>query len=281
MPWSIPRYDMTKELMKNKLAFGGLVVISGLILVAILASWITPYDPYQQNLADELMPPSLDHWLGTDQDGSDILSRIIYGARISLWVSLVTVAISLAVGMVVGCMAGYYGGLADQFLMRLVDFFLAFPGILMAIAITALFKDPSINIVIFALCITGWVSYARLVRGQILAIKNNLFVEAARALGAKDSRIILFHLIPNILAPIIVEATFGMARVILAEGGLSFLGLGAPPGTPSWGSMLNTGRQYMLVAPYLSIYPGLAIMLVVMGFNFLGDGLRDYLDVKD
>lgn len=273
--------SMVNELLKNRLAFVGLVVIVGLLLVAILAPWIMPYDPYQQNLAHELAPPSLRHWLGSDQDGCDILSRIIYGARLSLWVALVTVAISLVAGMVVGCIAGYYGGLADQLLMRLVDFFLAFPGILMAIAITALFKDPSINIVIFALCITGWVGYARLVRGQILAIKNNLFVEAARALGAKDSRIILIHLIPNILAPIIVETTFGLARVILAEGGLSFLGLGAPPGTPSWGSMLNTGRQYMLVAPHLSIYPGLAIMFVVMGFNFLGDGLRDYLDVKD
>jgi ABC-type dipeptide/oligopeptide/nickel transport system permease subunit len=272
---------MLRKLSKNRLALIGFVIIAGMILTAILAPWIVPYDPYQQNLAAELAPPSWKHWLGSDQDGCDILSRIVYGARISLWVALVTVAISLSIGMVVGCIAGYYGGIADQILMRLVDFFLAFPGILMAIGITALFRDPSINIVIFALSITGWVGYARLIRGQILAIKNNLFVEAARALGAKDSRIILVHLIPNILAPIIVEVTFGMARIILAEGGLSFLGLGAPPGTPSWGSMLNTARQYMLVAPHLSIYPGLAIMLVVMGFNFLGDGLRDYLDVKD
>jgi peptide/nickel transport system permease protein len=266
-------------MFKNKLALVGALIILVLIVAAIFAAFIAPYDPLEQNIIERLSPPSKDHWFGQDEVGRDILSRIIYGSRISLRVGIFTVSISLLVGLVIGSISGYYGGLVDEVFMRVVDILMAFPGILLAIAMVAVL-GPNLNNVILALCLIGWVGYARLVRGQVLYLRELEYVAAARALGASPARIISLHIVPNLIAPVIVESTFGMAGAILAESSLSFLGLGAQPPTPSWGSMLNVGREFLLIAPHTTTFPGLAIMLVVLGFNFLGDGLRDYLDVK-
>lgn len=266
-------------MFRNKLAGIGLFIIGVLIFTAIFAPYLAPFDPFEQSLKGGLTPPSHEHPLGQDKLGRDNLSRIIYGSRISVLVGLVVVSISLVIGTCIGSVAGYNGGWIDELFMRMVDILLAFPGILLAIGLTAVL-GPSLNNVILALCVTGWVGYARIVRGQILSVKEREYVAAARALGAGPLRIITLHILPNILSPLIVEATFGMAGTILVEASLSFLGLGAQPPTPSWGNMLNEGRQFLLVAPHMTTFPGLAIMLVVLGFNFLGDGLRDTLDVR-
>lgn len=266
-------------MFKNKLALIGACIILALIFTATFASFIAPYDPIKQNLIEGLSPPNKSHWFGQDKLGRDLLSRVIYGSRISLWVGISTVSISLLIGVTIGSISGYYGGWIDEAFMRVVDILMAFPGILLAIAMVA-FLGPGLNHVILALCLIGWVGYARLVRGQVLYLREFEYVVAARALGAPPGRVILWHLIPNLIAPVIVEATFGMAGAILAEASLSFLGLGVQPPTPSWGSMLNQGREFFLFAPHHTTFPGLAIMVVVLGFNFLGDGLRDYLDVK-
>jgi len=266
-------------MFKNKLALVGAIVICALILTAIFAEFFAPYNPLAQKITEGLTPPNHTHWFGQDKLGRDILSRVIYGSRISLWVGISTVSMSLLIGLAIGSISGYYGGFIDELFMRVVDILMAFPGILLSIAMVAVL-GPSLNHVILALCLIGWVGYARLVRGQVLYLRELEYVTAAQALGASPARIITLHLIPNLIAPVIVEATFGMAGAILAEASLSFLGLGAQPPTPSWGSMLNEGRQYLLLAPHTTTFPGLAIMLVVLGFNFLGDGLRDYLDVK-
>ncbi|MFH1625213.1 MAG: nickel transporter permease [Pseudomonadota bacterium] len=266
-------------MLRNKLAMVGLLIIGALIFVAIFAPHLAPSDPFEQTLKGGLNPPSREHPLGQDKLGRDNLSRIIYGSRISVFVGLAVVGVSLFIGIVIGSVAGYNGGWIDESFMRVVDVLLAFPGILLAIALTAVL-GPSLNNVILALCVTGWVSYARIVRGQILTVKEREYIIAARALGANPLRIIVHHILPNIVSPLIVQTTFGMAGVILAEASLSFLGLGAQPPTPSWGSMLNEGRQFLLVAPHMTTFPGLAIMIVVLGFNFLGDGLRDALDVR-
>jgi peptide/nickel transport system permease protein len=266
-------------MFKNKLALVGAVIILALLFTAIFAEFIAPYDPIEQNIIEGLSPPGKDHWFGQDKLGRDMLSRIIYGSRISLRVGIATVSISLLIGLVIGSVSGYYGGFVDEAFMRIVDILMAFPGILLAIAMVAVL-GPSLNHVILALCFIGWVGYARLVRGQVLYLRELEYVAAARALGAVPARIITLHIVPNLIAPVIVEATFGMAGAILAEASLSFLGLGTQPPTPSWGSMLNEGRQFLLIASHTTTFPGLAIMVVVLGFNFLGDGLRDYLDVK-
>jgi peptide/nickel transport system permease protein len=231
------------------------------------------------SLEEELAPPSAHHVLGQDKFGRDILSRIIYGARVSLLVGVLTVLVSLSLGAALGCTAGYLGGLIDEAFLRVVDIFLAFPGILLALAIMAVL-GPSLSNVIIALCLTGWVGYARLARAQVLSLKERDFIVAARASGATDARIIFRHILPNVMAPLSVQATFGMGAAITAEAALSFLGLGVQPPTPSWGSMLNEGRQFLLIAPHLTTFPGLAIMLVVLGFNVLGDGLSDWLDPR-
>jgi len=266
-------------MFKNKLALVGALIILALIVTAIFAPFIAPYNPLEQNIIERLSPPSKGHWFGQDEVGRDLLSRVIYGSRISLRVGIFTVSISLLIGLIIGSISGYYGELVDEVFMRIVDILMAFPGILLAIAMVAIL-GPSLNHVILALCLIGWVGYARLVRGQVLYLRELEYVAAAHALGASPARIISLHIVPNLIAPVIVEATFGMAGAILAEASLSFLGLGAQPPTPSWGSMLNVGREFLLLAPHTTTFPGLAIMLVVLGFNFLGDGLRDYLDVK-
>lgn len=264
--------------MRRSILFG-LVVAALLAFSAAAAPLVSPDSPTRQALREGLRGPSPGHPFGQDRLGRDVLSRIIYGARVSLWVGIVAVGVSAGMGLAVGAVAGYRGGLFDDLFMRLVDILQAFPGILLAIAFAAVL-GPSLFNVILALSLIGWVGYARLVRGQVLAARGREYVVAAAALGAADARILLRHLIPNTFAPVLVEATFGMAGVIVAEASLSFLGLGTQPPTPSWGAMLNEARQYLLVAPHLTIFPGLAIMVVVLGLNFLGDGLRDLLDPR-
>ena len=267
-------------MLKNKFALIGAGIITLLLITAVFAPYLAPYHPLEQDIRQGLAKPNAAHWFGQDKLGRDLFSRVLYGSRISLWVGLSTVSVSLPFGITIGALAGYYGGLVDEVFMRIIDILMAFPGILLAIAMVAVL-GPGLNHVILALCLIGWVGYARVVRGQVLYLRELEYVTAARALGAGPARIILYHLIPNLLAPLIVEATFGMAGAILAEASLSFLGLGAQPPTPSWGSMLNEGREFLLLASHHTTFPGLAIMLVVLGFNFLGDGLRDYFDVKN
>lgn len=270
---------LARFVRSTPLAAMGLLILLVLVVVAIFAPYISPYDPTAIRLAEGLSGPSITHPLGQDKLGRDILSRIIYGARISLYVGVATVMLSAFVGTVVGAVSGYAGGVVDEVVMRLIDILLAFPGILLAVAVMAIL-GPSLNNIVIALTVLGWVGYARLVRGQVLALREFEFVLAARALGADARRIITRHLLPNVLGPVIVQATFGMAGAIVAEAGLSFLGLGTQPPTPSWGSMLNDGREFLLTTPHLTTFPGLAIMTVVLGLNFLGDGLRDILDPK-
>lgn len=265
---------------RNSFAAAGMVLVSVVVIFAVFAPWLAPQSPSNIDLPFRLQPPSSAHWFGTDELGRDILSRVIYGARISMLVGSSVVAGSLLLGVVLGSIAGYYGGLADKFFsVILMNAFLSFPGILLAIAFVA-FLGPGIFNLIMALCIGGWVGYARLVRAQVLAVKEKEFVEAARALGASDWRIITRHILPNIIQPVIVQAAIGMAGAVLAEATMSFLGLGVPPPTASWGSMLNDGRAHLFDAPHLVLFPALAVMLAVLSFNFIGDALRDYMDPR-
>ncbi|HPM41323.1 MAG TPA: ABC transporter permease [bacterium] len=262
--------------MKSLTAKIGIGICSALLVVALFAPWIAPDDPAETDLSLSFAGPSLSHPLGNDADGRDILSRIIYGTRVSLGIGVAVVGISLVVGCLVGMVAGYAGGALDRTFVFVSDVFLAFPGFLFAIAVAA-FLSPSVANVVLILCIKGWVTYARLARGQAVSLREREFVVAGRAMGARTRRILLRHVFPNMLGPIIVNASFGLAGVIMVESALSFLGLGVPVDVPSWGAMMDQGTQYLLVAPHLSIFPGVAIMLVVLGFNFLGDGLRDKL----
>jgi peptide/nickel transport system permease protein len=256
------------------------IFIVGLTAVAALAGpFVAPWDPYAQELALRLAGPSGTHLFGLDELGRDILSRLLVGARISLLVGLAVVSVSSSVGILMGSIAGYYGGRVDQVISRVMDVLLAFPGILLAIALVAVL-GPSLTNVILALSVIGWVGYARLVRAQVLRVRELEYVQAARALGAKTPRILLRHVIPATLPTVIVQATLGMAGAIIAEASLSFLGLGVQPPTPSWGTMLDAGRSHLFDAPHLTLFPGLAIALLVLGFNFLGDGLRDRIDPR-
>jgi peptide/nickel transport system permease protein len=265
---------------QNPLAATGVVLIFIFLIFALFAPRIAPQDPASINLPARLETPSRAHWFGTDELGRDILARIIYGARISMLVGSCVVAASLIVGLFIGSVAGYYGGAIDRFVnVILMNAFLSFPGILLAIAFVA-FRGPGIFNLVLALSLGGWVGYARLVRGQVLATREREFVEAARALGASDFRIIVRHILPNIIQPVIVQAAIGMAGAILAEATMSFLGLGVPPPTASWGTMLNDGRAHLFDAPHLVLFPALAVMLAVLSFNFIGDALRDYLDPR-
>jgi peptide/nickel transport system permease protein len=264
----------------NLLATAGAAMIVLFVVLALFAPWIAPQDPAHIDLPARLMGPSSSHWFGTDELGRDILSRVIYGARVSMLVGTCVVATSLTLGLILGSIAGYYGGFLDRFLnIILMNAFMAFPGILLAIAIVA-FIGPGLFNVVLALSIGGWVGYARLVRAQVLAVKEREFVEAARALGANNLRIVVRHILPNIIQPVIVQAAIGMAGAILAEATMSFLGLGVPPPTATWGSMLSDGRSHLFNAPHLVLFPALAVMLAVLSFNFVGDGLRDYLDPR-
>lgn len=260
-------------------AIGGVLVFI-FVIFAVFAPYIAPEDPAQIDLPHRLSPPSLLHWCGTDELGRDISSRLIYGARISMLVGTCVVVGSLFLGLIVGSIAGYYGGRIDRFVNVVVmNAFLSFPGILLAIAFVA-FRGPGIFNLVLALSLGGWVGYGRLVRAQVLATREREYVEAARALGASDWRVIVRHILPNIVQPIIVQAAIGMAGAILAEATMSFLGLGVPPPTASWGSMLNDGRAHLFDAPHLVLFPAAAVMLAVLSLNFIGDALRDYLDPR-
>jgi len=268
-----------RQIVAVKTVGVGGVIVAVAVLAALIGPIVAPFDSASQDLALRLDGPSLRHWFGLDELGRDILSRVLAGARISMLVGLVVVSISSTVGVAVGAVAGYFGGRVDEILSRAIDILMAFPGLLLAIAMVAVL-GPSLFNVVFALSLIGWVGYARLVRGQVLRARELEFVQAARALGASTPRVLVRHVIPTTLPAVTVQATLGMGGAILAEASLSFLGLGVQPPTPSWGTMLNYGRIHLLDAPHLTIFPGLAIAVLVLGFNFLGDGLRDVLDPK-
>jgi peptide/nickel transport system permease protein len=277
---AVAAISLSRITRRNPLAAMGVVFVVFFTICAVFAPWIAPQDPAHINLAARLSPPSWAQVCGSDELGRDILSRIIYGSRISMLVGSCVVAMSLGMGLIVGSIAGYYGGRIDRFVNVIVmNAFLSFPGILIAIAFVA-FRGPGIFNLVFALSLGGWVGYARLVRAQVLAAREKEYVEAARALGANDLRILVRHILPNIIQPVIVQAAIGMAGAILAEATMSFLGLGVPPPTASWGTMLNDGRAHLFDAPHLVIFPAIAVMLAVLSFNFIGDALRDFLDPR-
>jgi len=258
----------------------GLAVTLVLLLMALLAPWLAPQAPTAQSLPERLLPPSARHWMGTDELGRDVLSRTLYGARVSLLVGISVVLGAGIVGLAIGSCAGYFGGAFDQLInVVLINSFLSFPGILLAIAFAA-FLGPGLDKVILALTITGWAGYARLARAQVLKVRELEFVLAAKSLGASHARILLRHLLPNTLQPVLIQATIGMAGAILSESTLSFLGLGVIAPTPSWGAMLNDARNHLFDAPHLVVFPALAIMAAVLAFNLLGDALRDWLDPR-
>jgi peptide/nickel transport system permease protein len=270
----------SNRIVSQPLAVSGALLLVLFATMALLAPWLAPANPASIDLMHRLASPSAAHWFGTDELGRDILARIIFGARLSLLVAVSVVACSLSLGVVLGGIAGYYGGSIDTILnIFAMNAFMALPGILLAIAFVA-FLGPGLINLILALSIGGWVGYARLVRGQVLAVREREFVEAARALGASDLRIFTRHILPNIVQPLIVQSAIGMAGAVLAEATLSFLGLGVPPPTASWGSMLNDARSHLFDAPHLVVFPAIAVMLCVLSFNFIGDALRDYLDPR-
>ncbi len=267
------------RLVRDRSALVGLSIVTMLTLAALAAPWLAPADPVRGSLSESLRAPSHTFWLGTDVQGRDILTRVLFGARLSLAVGLVSQSVASLLGLVLGLMAGYYGRWLDALLMRLADITLAFPSLLLLIAIAAA-VTPSLPVVFVVIGIVGWAGMARLVRGQVLALRGLDYVQAARALGARDTRILSRHLLPGVLAPVTVAATLGVGGAIMAEAALSFVGLGAQPPTPSWGAMVADGRDLLRVAPWVSLVPGLAIGLTVLGMNLLGDGLRDALEVR-
>ena len=273
------RREFWARFQRNKLAMSGLVMVGGLFLVSLAASWLAPYDPGFIDLQAVLMPPSGEHWLGTDPLGRDVLSRIIYGSQVSLKVGFVAVGLATLIGIMVGALAGYYGGWVDLILMRFVDLMLCFPSFFLILAVIALL-EPSIWNIMVVIGVTSWMGVARLVRAELLSLKEREFVVAARALGASDVRLILRHLLPNALAPVMVSATLGVAGAILTESALSFLGLGVQPPTPSWGNILTAGKDNIEIAWWLSVFPGLAILVTVMSYNLLGEGLREAIDPR-
>ena len=271
---------MNEFFRKNRLALAGFIIVMVLMVSAVFAPWLSPYDPADQKLMDRLEGPSWQHPLGNDELGRDILSRILLGTRVSMRVGATVVLLSVMAGVVIGGSAGYIGGKLDTFVtVVVINSLMAFPGILLAIALVA-FLGPGLDRLIFALAAIGWVGYARLARGQVLKVKTLEFVEAARALGASGPRIFINHILPNIIQPILIQASIGMAAAILAEASLSFLGLGISPPTPSWGAMLNDARSHLFDAPHMVVFPSLALVVTVLSFNFLGDALRDWLDPR-
>lgn len=255
------------------------MLVSTMVLLGLGADWLTSQSPTAMSLADRYAPPSGEHVFGLDQNGADVFSQVAYGARISLRVSLTVVFISATIGLLIGSIAGFSGGWVDQLVMRFLDVFYAFPGFLLALSLVAVL-GPSIGNLIFAMCLTGWTGYARLVRGEVLHLKQREYVVGAMAIGAKPHRLLIHHIWPNLLGLLVVQMTFGMSGTIITESGLSFLGLGAPPTIPTWGSLLNSGRRILVEAPHVSLFPGLAILTLVLGFNLVGDSLRDWLSPR-
>ena len=270
----------SRLLSDNRARFGIAVVVI-MALAALAAPLVATQDPLRIDLTNFLQKPSAEHWLGTDVQGRDIWARLVFGARVSLTVGLISQGIALMLGVTLGLLAGYYGRWVDELVMRLADVTLAFPTLLLLIAMVAAFQ-PSMLVVFATIGVVGWAGMARLVRGQVLVVRQLEYVQAIRALGAKDIRVILGHVLPNVIAPVVIAATLGVAGAIMAEAALSFLGLGVPPPTPSWGSMIADGRDLdqLRRAPWTSVFPGVAIGLAVLGFNLLGDALRDALDPK-
>lgn len=275
-------HPVARAFRRNRLAVAGLVAVGAFYLVALLTPLIAPHDPLAQGelVAGSNLPPSLAHPLGTDQYARDVFSRLLYGSRISLTIGFVAVSISVTIGTIVGGVAGYLGGATDAVLMRFVDMVLSFPRLVLLIAIVAVLGRPSIYVIVTILGLTFWPGTARLVRGEVLAVREREYVEAARALGYSGFRILFRHVLPNAVAPVIVAATLGLGNVIVVEAGLSFLGIGVQPPTPSWGGMVADGRARLLEAWWISTFPGFAIALIVLAFNLLGDGLRDALDPR-
>lgn len=269
-----------KRFRTNRFAMGGAFVVAVLFLVSVLAPHLTPYDPDAIDAYHVLLPPSTRHWCGTDELGRDVLTRVIFGARISLKVGFVAVGIAILIGTLIGLAAGYYGGWADGLLMRFVDIMLCFPTFFLILAVIALLEHPSIWYIMLIIGLTGWMGVARLVRAEVLSLRERDFILAARALGASDLRIIFRHILPNALSPVLVSATLGVAGAILTESSLSFLGIGVRPPTPSWGNILTSGKDYIEFAWWLSLFPGLAILVTVLSYNLLGEGIRDALDPR-
>ncbi|WP_312108149.1 nickel transporter permease [Brevibacillus reuszeri] len=274
-PWAY----MLRRFKKNKRALVGFWMVAVFVGLAIFARVIAPYDPIEQNMNVILQSPSMNHWFGTDEYGRDIFSRILYGAQISLMIGIVGVLISVGIGVGLGTISGYFGGKADMLIMRIMDIFMAFPSFLLALAIVSVLGPGMVNVMI-AIGIFSVPTFARISRSAVISVKTKEYIEASKSMGASHSRIIFKHVIPNSVAPIIVLSTMRIATAILTASGLSFLGMGAQPPTPEWGAMLSTGREYLRSAPHVSTIPGLAIMFMVLGFNMLGDGLRDALDPK-
>jgi peptide/nickel transport system permease protein len=268
-----------QRLRRNTLAMAGLVLVAVLAFAALAAPWIAPHDPTAISPAEILAGPSAAHWLGTDDLGRDVFSRMVYGARISLAVGFVSVGIAVLIGAALGAAAGYFGGLADGLVMRFVDIMLCFPSTMLILTVIA-FVGPSIWNVMLIIGLTGWMGVCRLVRAEFLSLREREFVVAARALGAGDARLIFRHILPNAMAPVLVAAVLGVAGAILTESGLSFLGLGVQPPTPSWGNILTAGKDNIDVAWWLSFFPGVAITVTMLGYNMLGEGLRDALDPR-
>ncbi|MBU8729927.1 MULTISPECIES: ABC transporter permease [Cytobacillus] len=271
--------DFLSILMQNKAALAGAIIIFVYLLMAAFAPLLAPYSPYEIDLENKLTPPSADHWMGTDDKGRDILSRILYGSRLSMGVGFAAVLFGAFFGIIFGLVAGYYGKWVDTIIMRMMDVMLAFPGILLALAIIAALGPSLINVTI-AVGAFSVPLFARIVRGSTLEVKRLEYIDAIRSLGASDFVIISRHIFPNILSPIIVQGTLRLATAILSAAGLSFLGLGAQPPSPEWGTMLSSGRDFLFSAPYIALFPGLAISILVLGFNIFGDGLRDAFDPR-
>ncbi len=267
--------------MKKVFFNGGVFCLVLIGIAALFGPWLAPIPLDEFNLKRALVGPTMDHWFGFDEEGRDLLTLLCYGARVSVGISLVTALITVTIGTLLGILAGLRGGRTEEIFIFVTDILLAFPSILLVIAIAAFQAQTSIWQVVVVLSVVGWVSYARLVRGQVLTLKNRDFVAAAHLVGCPLPRLIFRHLLPNLAGPLLVQATFGMAGIIIAESTLSFLGLGVPPAVPSWGRLLDQGVHYLMVAPHLSIFPGIAIMVTIIGFNFLGDGLRDRLAIKE
>ena len=276
---STPLQQFWQRFTANKFATAGLVVIVVLFLLSLAASVLTPYQPDAIDAWHVLLPPSAEHWFGTDELGRDVLTRVIFGARVSLKVGFVAVGIAVLIGTVVGLFAGFYGGWIDTLLMRVVDIMLCFPTFFLILAVITML-EPSIYYIMIIIGLTGWMGVARLVRAEVLSLKSRDFILAARVLGASDLRIIFRHVLPNALSPVLVSATLGVAGAILTESALSFLGIGVQPPTPSWGNILTSGKDYIEFAWWLSLFPGVAILVTVLSYNLVGEGIRDALDPR-
>jgi peptide/nickel transport system permease protein len=274
-----PYRDLWRRFKENRFALAGLYLIVALFVISFFADFITPYDPGAIDAWHVLLPPSSSHWFGTDELGRDVLTRVIFGARVSLKVGFVAVGIAVAIGTVIGLFAGFYGGWIDALLMRLVDIMLCFPTFFLILAVITML-GPSIWYIMVIIGLTGWMGVARLVRAEVLSLKSRDFVMAARVLGASDRRIIFRHILPNALSPVLVSATLGVAGAILTESALSFLGIGVQPPTPSWGNILTSGKDYIEFAWWLSLFPGVAILVTVLSYNLVGEGIRDALDPR-